>query len=140
MAKTKLWWMLMALSQTAKNTEDKEFISHLFENIMTDPEIVPPDYVDVVFDKPPGPGHSYFVDVHDSNGKSVRVGEWVDLDNGMVALRMSLQQQKTVVPEGYTLVSKEDLQFVRDRLVQSATPYDEAADRLNGILKGIDND
>lgn len=35
------------------------------------------DFVDIVFDGPPGPEAGRFVEVEDSSGKSISVGEWV---------------------------------------------------------------
>ncbi|MBC8551703.1 MAG: hypothetical protein H8D23_18810 [Candidatus Brocadiales bacterium] len=44
-------------------------------------------YIDIVFDKIPGPDSAKFIEVEDSDGKSFRAGKWVDLPNG-AALRI----------------------------------------------------
>lgn len=50
--------------------------------------------IDVVFDGPPGAESGRFVEVEDTNGASVRVGEWVERPDGYWALRLA------VVPRG----------------------------------------
>ncbi len=46
-------------------------------------------YVDVVFDGPPGPESGRFVEVEDSKGASVNFGEWVLRDDGFWVLRIN---------------------------------------------------
>ena len=36
----------------------------------------------IVFDGPPGPQAGRFVEVNDYEGKSIRIGEWVDMEDG----------------------------------------------------------
>lgn len=48
------------------------------------------DYVDVLFDGPPGPVAGRFVDTVDPDGRSVSGGEWIDRGDGYWALRMPL--------------------------------------------------
>ena len=36
------------------------------------------DHIDIVFDGPPGPEPGRFVEVEDTNGNSIRVGEWIE--------------------------------------------------------------
>lgn len=45
------------------------------------------DYIDVVFDGPPGHESGRFVEVEDAAGKSIRRGEWVRRGDGLWALR-----------------------------------------------------
>lgn len=47
-----------------------------------------PEAVNVVFDGPPGPNPPHFVEVETDDGRSVRVGEWIERDDGMWALRI----------------------------------------------------
>lgn len=47
------------------------------------------DYIDFVFDGPPGHESGRFVEVEDSTGKSIRIGEWVQRPNGFWALRIT---------------------------------------------------
>jgi hypothetical protein len=47
------------------------------------------DYIDVVFDGPPGPEPGRFVEVEDMDGASIRLGEWVQRDDGYWVLRIT---------------------------------------------------
>ena len=47
-------------------------------------------YIDVVFDGPPGPEPPRFVEVEDSQGRSINFGEWVERPDGFWALRFSV--------------------------------------------------
>ena len=44
--------------------------------------------VDIVFDGPPGPVAGRFVEVEDESGASIKVGEWVERDDGYWVLRI----------------------------------------------------
>jgi hypothetical protein len=44
--------------------------------------------VDIVFDGPPSHEGGRFVEVEDSEGKTVRCGEWIDRGDGYWALRV----------------------------------------------------
>ncbi|WP_165692597.1 hypothetical protein [Mycolicibacterium fortuitum] len=46
------------------------------------------DYIDVVFDGPPGPEPGRFVEVENDKGASVRVGDWLERPDGNWALRI----------------------------------------------------
>lgn len=48
------------------------------------------EYIDIVFDGPPGPTEisGRFVEVEDSSGKSIAFGEWVRREDGYYALRI----------------------------------------------------
>ena len=46
------------------------------------------DYIDFVFDGPPGPGSGRFIEVEDSNGTSISIGEWIQRPDGLWALRI----------------------------------------------------
>lgn len=46
------------------------------------------DHIDVVFDGPPGPEAGRFVEVEDSTGASISMGEWIERDDGYWALRI----------------------------------------------------
>lgn len=46
------------------------------------------DYVDIVFDKEPGPVPPSFIEADDSTGKSIRVGEWLKRSDGYWVLRI----------------------------------------------------
>jgi hypothetical protein len=42
------------------------------------------NFIDIVFDKHEG----HFVDIRNAFGESVKLGEWVELENGTWALRL----------------------------------------------------
>ena len=55
------------------------------------------EYIDIVFDGPPGPVSGCFIEVERPDRSSISVGEWVERDDGFWALRIpnaaSLQQR-----------------------------------------------
>jgi len=46
------------------------------------------DYIDIVFDGPPGPEGPRFVEVEDEQGRSIKVGEWLQRPDGYWVLRI----------------------------------------------------
>ena len=44
--------------------------------------------VNIIFDGPPGPEGGRFVEVENDAGQSVKVGEWLDSEDGYVKLRI----------------------------------------------------
>ena len=46
------------------------------------------DFVDIVFDGPPGPESGRFVEVENSQGKSISFGEWKVRADGYWVLRI----------------------------------------------------
>jgi hypothetical protein len=53
-------------------------------------------YTDIVFDGPPGPEAGRFIEVEDGNGRSVSVGEWIERDDGLWALRLTENDTRLV--------------------------------------------
>lgn len=49
------------------------------------------EFIDIVFDGPPGPVAGRFVEVEGSDGASLSVGAWIDRGNGLWALRIERQ-------------------------------------------------
>ena len=47
------------------------------------------DYIDIVFDSPPEAIAGCFVEVEDSQGRSIKVGEWVRRPDGYWVLRIT---------------------------------------------------
>jgi hypothetical protein len=45
-------------------------------------------FVDIIFDRPPGPDSPRLVEIEDADGRSVSFGEWVQRDDGHWALRI----------------------------------------------------
>lgn len=56
------------------------------------------DYIDIVFDGPPGLGAGRFIEVEDPNRKSVRVGKWVNT-GGYWRLRIPRQDKRVAALE-----------------------------------------
>jgi hypothetical protein len=50
------------------------------------------DYIDIVFDGPPSHESGRFVEVENSAGESIRIGEWVERPDGYWALRIPTNQ------------------------------------------------
>ena len=48
------------------------------------------DYIEFVFDGPPGPQGPRLVEVEDAKGRSIKAGEWRKRPDGFWALRVSL--------------------------------------------------
>jgi hypothetical protein len=46
------------------------------------------DYIDVVFDGPPGPVPGRFIEVESPDEASVSIGEWIERPSGCWALRI----------------------------------------------------
>lgn len=46
------------------------------------------NYIDIVFDRPPGPESPGFIEVEDERGHSITVGEWIARPDGCYALRI----------------------------------------------------
>lgn len=46
------------------------------------------EYIDIIFDGPPSHQSGRFVEVEDESGASVKVGEWIERDDGFWALRI----------------------------------------------------
>jgi hypothetical protein len=49
-------------------------------------------HIDIVFDGPPGPEGPRFVEVEDEQGRSIKIGEWVQRDDGYWVLRIKREQ------------------------------------------------
>lgn len=61
--------------------------------------------IDIVFEKPPGPD-SQFVEVEDGEGNSIRLGEWIEREDGYHVLRFN--PEELVVGEKVRLSIKDD--------------------------------
>ncbi len=44
--------------------------------------------INIIFDGPPGPESGLFVEVETDDGKSINIGEWIERDDGLWALRI----------------------------------------------------
>ena len=53
-----------------------------------EPKLAMGDYVDIVFDGPPGLKSGRLVEVEDSDGFSIRIGEWSNRGDGYWVLRI----------------------------------------------------
>lgn len=52
------------------------------------------DYIDIVFDGPPGPVAARFVEVENAQGESINFGEWLERDDGFWVLRIQPTEDK----------------------------------------------
>lgn len=55
----------------------------------SDPTRSAGDYIDIVFDRPPGPEAPRLIEVEDASGRSIRAGEWLQREDGYWVLRIS---------------------------------------------------
>lgn len=46
------------------------------------------NFIDIVFDGPPGPQSGRFVEVENEKGESISVGEWIERADGYWVLRI----------------------------------------------------
>jgi hypothetical protein len=65
----------------------RHMASHAAGEILALKASQPNSYVDIVFDGPPGPA-CHLVEVEDTDGKSIRYGEWIERTDGYWALRV----------------------------------------------------
>jgi hypothetical protein len=52
------------------------------------------EYIDIVFDKLPGPEGCTFIEVEDETAKSIRLGEWVEREDGFAVIRFPTSRIK----------------------------------------------
>lgn len=52
------------------------------------------EYINIVFDGPPGHESGRFVEVENDSGKSISIGEWIDRKDGYWALRIPKPDNK----------------------------------------------
>ncbi len=76
------------------------WLKRLFEEVEErEPTVRPPkapDYVDIVFTGPPGPDtEAHFVEVEDPRGYSMRLGEWLEREDGYWVLRIRKEDWPT---------------------------------------------
>ena len=55
-------------------------------------------YIDVVFDRPPGPEPPRFVEVENEHRRSIVFGEWVERPDGRWALRFPVGSPGALAP------------------------------------------
>ncbi|MFZ1009835.1 MAG: hypothetical protein WAN65_23565 [Candidatus Sulfotelmatobacter sp.] len=53
-------------------------------------------YTDILFDGPPGHEAGRFVEVEDGAGRSINIGEWIERDDGLWALRLTESDTRLV--------------------------------------------
>ena len=68
------------LFETTREAVDKFLAEDHVRNLM--------NYIDVVFDGPPGHESGRFVEVENSEGISIRIGEWIQRPDGYWVLRI----------------------------------------------------
>jgi hypothetical protein len=62
-----------------------------------EPRETPTNFVDIVFDGPPGHLSGRFVEVENESGASIRLGEWVHRVDGYWALRIPREAKRLSV-------------------------------------------
>ena len=45
--------------------------------------------INIIFDGPPGPTPGRFLEVETDDGKSINIGEWIEREDGLWALRIT---------------------------------------------------
>ena len=60
------------------------------------------NFIDIVFDGPPGHESGRFVEVEDEKGASFRAGEWIQRPDGFWALRLTAQSAFSTPPAQFT--------------------------------------
>jgi len=78
-------------SQTLLQVEKEMSSITISETTMT-------EYIDIVFDGPPGPDGGRFVEVENDCGRSIRVGEWIERQDGFWALRIPAHNNAEAMP------------------------------------------
>lgn len=88
-------------------------------------------YVDVVFGGPPGPVSGRFVEAEDENRRSIKLGEWLQRDDGYWVLRIPTptpgaqrvvdERRRQVDEEGFD--AEHDDGYLDDELLRAAACY-----------------
>lgn len=77
------------------------WLKRMFEEVEEKEPTVRPkttfDYVDIVFTGPPGaePPFPVFVEVEDPKGRSIKLGEWLEREDGYWVLRIRKEEWPT---------------------------------------------
>lgn len=50
------------------------------------------EFIDIVFDGPPGKVTGRFVEVENQAGQSISIGEWIERDDGYWVLRVPIEK------------------------------------------------
>ena len=62
------------------------------------------NFIDVLFDGPPGPIAGRFVEVENAEGKSIAAGEWLARGDGLWALRIGVNADPKLIATATELV------------------------------------
>lgn len=85
-------WHGVRTKYHAQELVEKSIAEREADPLATQP-VVPPltgDYVDIVFDGPPGAVSGQFVETENALGAGINFGEWVDREDGLCALRIRM--------------------------------------------------
>ena len=94
--------------------------------------LAPTDYIDIVFDTPPSPGGCQFIEVEDSQGKSMRLGEWIERPDGTWAIRFN--------PADYVSYLKEPTYWMLKAgadVIGGANPYESPITRTARMWRAM---
>ena len=86
------------------------------------------NYIDIVFDGPPGPVCGRFVEVENDKGASIRVGEWVKREDGYWVLRFQPNAGMTPPPPAPATDYGVLLRDIRDAMALGHSPGTEWLD------------
>lgn len=103
---------------------------------MTETPDALPDYIDIVFDGPPGPTSGHFVEAEGPDGASLLAGEWVLRGDGFHALRIPVANEVTMLRARVTALEAEI--NGHERVTQEAIAAafeDYAANRYEAFLE-----
>ncbi len=129
--------------------EDDKAIAWLERLLSADSGVPYP--INVVFDGPPSATSGRFVEVETDDGRSIRVGEWIERGDGLWSLRIDCsgvpyvpeevrrlpeqwrQEAREQIPEEYTVRGLENKYLAGDN---QAAGLDDAAEELEFVLNG----
>ena len=86
-------------------------------------------YIDIVFDKPPGPDGCTFIEVENEIGRSFSLGYWVKREDGLWALRVENIEAEKLAKEFHQICGR----FVPEFKYKTQIPWESVPEK-NGQL------
>lgn len=115
--------------QDGSMTVNQGVVTEMTPPVNATAESTPEDFIDIVFDGPPDHNAGRFVEVEDSAGKSIRVGEWIRRPDHYWALR---------IPKPATDELKLLLREAREHVFNSQPGSYDEAEAKDDLLARID--
>ncbi len=91
-----------------------------------------PAPINIVFDGPPGPEGPRFIEVETDDGRSIRIGEWQERQDGNWVLRIATLQSFRTAQDGCVDVDPE--QDLLQRILKECVNTDLSATHAVGVL------